>query len=370
MKKIGLIINPFAGIGGSVGLKGSDGEEIRDKALQMGAKPKANLRTEIALKNLVNTKDIFFYTCPGLMGENLLKKLKFPYQVINMKTEEMTNADDTIYAAKEMYNLGVDIILFAGGDGTARNIYDAIGTNLPVLGIPAGVKIHSAVYAHNPNKAGELLSLYITDKTIQIKEQEVMDIDEEKYRQGRVNAKLYGFLKVPFERQFIQNRKSGGTVREETALEGIANGIVDDMKDDTYYLIGSGTTTRSVMDVLNLPNTLLGVDIVYNKELIAADVSANQILDTIKDKETYLVITLIGGQGHIFGRGNQQFSPEVLNLIPNSHILVIATQNKLNTIFGFPMLIDTGDNNLDERLSAYYKVRCGYDEYIAYKASS
>ena len=161
-------------------------------------------------------------------------------------------------AAKDMVKAGVDIIYFAGGDGTARNIMDAVGTQIPVLGIPAGCKIHSAVYAINPKTAGDLLVQFLQGKINGYREAEVMDIDEDVFRQGRVDAKLYGYLKIPNERKMVQNLKSGRGLGEEASTELIANYIVDTMQPDVLYIVGSGSTTRSIMEKLGLPNTLLG----------------------------------------------------------------------------------------------------------------
>jgi predicted polyphosphate/ATP-dependent NAD kinase len=309
-------------------------------------------------------------TYPGEMGENAARACGFEPTVIGSIDKDNTTPQDTKNAAKDMKKLGVDLILFAGGDGTARDIYDSVGISIPVLGIPTGVKIHSAVYGQNPKRAGELISLFVQGKVVEFKEQEVMDIDEDAFRAGRVTARLYGYLKVPFEKRFVQSRKSGGIKTEEASLEGIAHYVIDSMSDDYIYVIGPGTTTRSIMEKLGLKNSLLGMDVVYQKKLLANDVSEEELLNLIKGKKAKIIITIIGGQGHIFGRGNQQLSPTVLNQVRKENIIVVSTREKLNTIFGSPMLIDTGDSETDNMLEGYYKVVVGYDDFIMYKAMS
>ncbi len=371
MKKLGLIVNPIAGMGGSVGLKGTDGIEILNRARELGAVPKAHNRAKQALEQLVDIKDqIEIITYPGEMGEFSVKECGFTPKVIGTIDKDSTSAADTENAAIEMKKMGVDLILFAGGDGTARNIYNAVELNIPCLGIPSGVKIHSAVYAQTPKKAGELASLYLQDKVVDIKEAEVMDIDEDAFREGRVIAKLYGYLKVPFEKRFVQNRKSGGVAGEQASLGRIAQYVVDTMEDEYVYIIGPGTTTRYIMEELGLDNTLLGVDIVYKKKLIAKDVTEKEILKHIEGKKAKIIVTIIGGQGYIFGRGNQQLSPDVIKQVRKENIIVIASRDKLNTIFGYPMLIDTGSEETNNMLEGYYKVVIGYEEFIAYKAKA
>ena len=371
MKNIGLIVNPIAGMGGSVGLKGSDGLDILKKARELGAKPKSSYRTTQALEKISPFRDkVEIITYPGEMGENAAKACGFEPVVIGSIDKDNTTPQDTKNAAKAMKELGVDLILFAGGDGTARDIYDSVGISIPVLGIPTGVKIHSAVYGQNPKRAGELISLFVQGKVVEFKEQEVMDIDEDAFRAGRVTARLYGYLKVPFEKRFVQSRKSGGIKTEEASLEGIAHYIIDSMSDDYIYIIGPGTTTRSIMEKLGLKNSLLGMDVVYQKKLLAKDASEKELLDLMEDRKTKIVLTIIGGQGHIFGRGNQQLSPTVLNQVQKENIIVVSTREKLNTIFGSPMLIDTGDSETDNMLEGYYKVVVGYDDFVMYKAMS
>ena len=172
MRKLGVIVNPVAGMGGRVGLKGSDGIEILEKARKMGAKPEAPRRAAEALKVIANIKDqIKVYAYPHEMGADECLEAGLEPEVIGSIKSGATRPEDTMEAARLMVAKEVDLILFAGGDGTARNIHTAIGANnIPVLGIPAGVKIHSAVYAINPRSAGEVASLYLQGKVVEIKE--------------------------------------------------------------------------------------------------------------------------------------------------------------------------------------------------------
>lgn len=366
-------MNPVAGMGGKVGLKGSDGSEILKKALELGATPQSPQRTIQALRQLERLKDqIEITTCPGDMGENEAKEFGFLVKVIGAGTinQEKSSAEDTVKAARQMKELNADLILFAGGDGTARDIYRAIGDQITVLGIPAGVKIHSAVYGKNPKSSGELAALFLEDKIKELQEAEVMDIDEDAFRSGRVAAKLYGYLRVPYEKKYVQNLKSGGVAGEQTNLEMISNYIVDNMDDDYHYIIGPGTTTRPIMEKLGLSNTLLGVDVVYRKKIVANDVNEQALLRIIGDKKVRLIITTIGGQGYILGRGNQQISPEVLKMIGKENIIIVSTRDKLNTNFGSPLLVDTGDETVNQWLCGYYRVIVGYGDVIMHRVTT
>ncbi|MDD2586885.1 MAG: ATP-NAD kinase family protein [Syntrophomonadaceae bacterium] len=369
MKKLGIIVNPVAGMGGRVGLKGSDGIEILKKARELGAKPESPLRATDALKSVARIKDqIEVYTYPQEMGEDEARAAGFEPIVLGSIKSGETSPEDTMRAAAEMIEKGVDLLIFAGGDGTARNIYSAVGDKIPVLGIPAGVKIHSAVYAVNPHSAGEVAALYLEGSVVNIREAEVMDIDEDAFRAGRVSAKLYGFLKVPEERR-MQNVKSGA--RSETVeAQGIAADIVANMEKDVYYIIGPGTTTRNIMQRMELPFTLLGVDVVKNKELIANDISEKNLYEIVKANKARIVVTAIGGQGHIFGRGNQQVSPRVIRAVGKANIKVVASRDKLVALQARPLLVDTGDPELDNELCGYTRVTMGWEDYTMYKVSN
>lgn len=360
--RLGFIVNPIAGMGGRVGLKGTDGEEVLRKAISLGAKPESPKKANNALEALIPIKDkVKVITCPLDMGESIARNLGFEVEIIE-DIIGIKGPEATELAAAKMAELNVDLLLFAGGDGTARNIYNAVGDRIIVLGIPAGVKIHSGVFANHPKNAGKVALKYLQGEDIQIKEMEVMDIDEEAFRSGSVVAKLYGYMKVPFEPKMVQNQKSGGIMGEEEALDGIADRIVEEMKPDVMYIIGSGTTTRYIMDKLGLPNTLLGIDIVKNKELVKSDANEKDILKLIEGHKAKIIVTIIGGQGYIFGRGNQQLSGEVIKRVGKENIEVIATKQKLRSLNGNPLLVDTGDDEVNSMFNGYIKVRTSYDE--------
>lgn len=369
MRKLGVIVNPVAGIGGRVGLKGSDGLETLHKARQLGARSEAPKRTVEALKVVSRIKDrVEVITYPEEMGAEQCREAGFSPTVIGSIQSGETTPEDTRNAAREMAEQGVDLLMFAGGDGTARDICDAVDGKVTALGIPAGVKIHSAVYAVNPRSSGELAAMFLGGRLMNIREAEVMDIDEIAFRSGVVSAKIYGYLRVPEESRFVQSAKAGAVQAEKEALHGIAAEVVNSMNDtDCCFIIGPGTTTRVVMETLKLQNTLLGVDIVRNKQLVANDVGEQQIIDSIKGETARIIVTVIGGQGHLFGRGNQQLSPAVIREVGRENIVVIATKDKLASLAGRPLFVDTGDDDLNEELSGYMRVTTGFRDYVMYK---
>jgi len=369
-KKLGLIVNPIAGIGGRVGLKGSDGPIILQKAIELNAKSESPERAIEALKRLVDIKEeIELITYPYQMGEEEAKIAGFCPRVIGQIKRNETTANDTQKAALAMLDLKVDLILFSGGDGTARDIYQAIHKSLPVLGIPSGVKIHSAVYATSPKNAGNLAYLYLKENTkkMQIGEAEVMDIDEEAFRNNRLSAKLYGYLKVPYEKNLLQGGKTGSSPSEDSEVEAIASEVINLMEKDYLYIIGSGTTIQPIMKKLGLTNTLLGVDAIYNFKLIGSDLNENEILTLMKGKKTKIIVTIIGGQGYIFGRGNQQISSNVIKKVGKENILVVATKSKIISLRNKPLLVDTGEEKINQMLSGYIKVITGINERMLVK---
>ena len=368
MKRLGLIVNPVAGMGGRVGLKGSDGKETLRRAVELGAVRLSPGRAVEALRRVARIREeVEVITYPGEMGEDEAREAGLQPTVIGSISEGSTTREDTIEAARTMAEMGVDLILFAGGDGTARDLVEAVDGEVPVLGIPAGVKIHSGVFAINPGEAGELAALYLEDGSVNLRELEVMDIDEEAFRDDRLSARLYGYLKVPYVEAMVQNTKSGSAATDEFSLEGIAADIVDGMEKDVLYVLGPGTTIRPITERLGLHKTLLGVDVVLNGEFVAADANEERLLELVEGLETRIIVTVIGGQGFVFGRGNQQISPRVIRSVGVGNVTIVATPSKLAALQGRPLLVDTGDPELDETLSGYAKVVTEYGRRVVYR---
>ena len=375
MKRIGLIVNPIAGMGGRVGLKGSDGKETLELARKLGAVPECPGKAVTALKQIKNNYqgEVQVITYPASMGEQEALEAGFEPKVIGETNPDETTAENTIQAARDLRDAGVDLILFAGGDGTARNIFDALGEEkVAVLGIPGGCKIHSAVYAINPRTAGDLVVQYLEGKVKDLKVSEVMDIDEEAFRKNVVTAKLYGYLYVPNEKRMVQNMKSGRGYSEEAALDQLSRYFAETMDPDTLYVVGTGSTTKKILDKLGQDGTLLGVDLVYGKKIVAKDVNEKGILDYLSttNGRVKMIVTVIGGQGYIFGRGNQQLSPTVIRRIGLENIIIAASKPKMLSLFGKSLLVDTGDEKLNEELTGYKRVYVGYEDSVIFKVTN
>ena len=366
--RLGVVINPFAGIGGAMALKGSDGEAIRQQALAAGATKLANDKMARALTKLTAFSNLLVLTASGEMGEHCCAALGLEHQVIYTSQSAETTPEDTENAVRELVNKGVDLILFAGGDGTARNVCSIVADSVPVLGVPAGVKIHSGVYAVTPSAAGDVVAKMLTGELVSVRQAEVRDIDESAFRQGKVRAQHYGEMQVPDELTYVQSVKMGGREDESMVINEIAEYVSEIIADDDehLYIMGSGSTVAEVMARLGLSNTLLGVDVVKHGKVIAADVTAPQLLELVSQSPARLVITAIGGQGHVFGRGNQQLSPDVLRAIGRDNIWIAATKQKLQQLDGRPLRSDTGDEDLDSELAGIIAVITGYDDRVYY----
>jgi len=349
LKTVGLIVNPIAGMGGAVGLKGTDGKVILEKARILGAKSIAPARAQSFLSELRPIqKTIRLVVGAGRMGEDEALSRGFTYTVVGKRKRE-TTAEDTKETARRMMDADADLLVFCGGDGTARDILEVVNNDIPVLGVPTGVKMHSAVFAVEPKAAARIAMSFLWGQ-LPLKEAEVMDVDEEAFREGRVSAGLYGYLLVPYEPHLIQEAKMASPITESEMRNqaAIAIHVIESMMPDVIYIIGPGTTTRTIGDLLDAKKTLLGVDLFCDKKLIAKDVNERQILEGIKGKTARIIITPIGGQGFIFGRGNQQISSEVIRRVGLDKIVVIATEGKLRSLRS--LRVDTGDPSLDSTL--------------------
>jgi predicted polyphosphate/ATP-dependent NAD kinase len=368
MNRIGLIVNPMAGLGGRVGLKGSDGVEIQRRAIELGAVPQVAERVCLTLQVLRQTRAEFeLLTYPAEMGAEAAQQAGIIPEVIGSIQPGKTSGEDTMRAAGEMRAKGVSLILFAGGDGTACDLYKAIGMEVPALGIPAGVKIHSAAFATTPRHAGELAAAFLRGEA-KLRCADVMDLDEEAFRNGRVSARLLGSLKSPSFQRYMQGAKAPRRMCEEAVLEAMAADLAERIKPGWLTIFGPGSTTKAVAAHLGVNKTLLGVDAALDGKIAAADASEADLIRLLAViPQAEIVITPIGGQGCIFGRGNQPISPQVIRKVGLEHIRVISTSEKIQALNGTPLWADTGDEAVDEMLSGYLAVITGYKESVMYK---
>lgn len=356
--RVGLVINPIAGMGGAVGLKGTDTPEILEEAVRRGAHPLAQDRTDEALRAAGELDGYDFLTAGGQMGEDMLRR-HTPRVTVVYAPGEVTTEKDTGAACVAVLRAGVDLLLFTGGDGTARDVMDVVGEDVPVIGIPSGVKMHSGVFANTPRDAGALLRRTRVEK-LPPHQAEVMDIDEAEVREGRISASLYGYMLTPDEPSLMQPYKLAlGGATEDQHKEAIAKYFVENMVPGMLYILGPGTTMDAVGKRLEINKTLIGVDLVVDRRLLAKDVDEATILKALDTyPEARIVVSPIGAQGFIFGRGNQQISHRVIERVGIRNVIVIATPIKMRETR--VLRIDTGDAELDEKLRGYGKVLIGY----------
>jgi predicted polyphosphate/ATP-dependent NAD kinase len=295
------------------------------------------------------------------MGENEAQTHSFDYTVFG-ENKQSTGNQDTMNVAKEVAAKKVDLLVFCGGDGTARDVLNAVDSAVPILGVPTGVKMHSAVFAIDP-KAAARIALRFLDGQLPLWEAEVMDINEQAFRMGRVSARLHGYLLSPYEPRLIQGAKIASPITENELRNqaAVAVYLIENMEPDVVYVISAGTTTRTVGDLLDEKKTLLGVDVFVNKKIVAKDVNEQQILEAVEGKKAKIVVTPIGGQGFIFGRGNQQISPRVIRKVGKENIIVIATENKMKNLRR--LKVDTGDPALDSEFVGQFKVLTDYNSW-------
>ncbi len=350
--KVGFIVNPIAGMGGRVGLKGTD--DVLNEAVSLGAKPLAPDKAEETLRDFLSNystkKDVIcWFTCSGSMGFDELKN-------VGIKNVEMvyspscvnTSSDDTKKACEIFLEKKVDLILFCGGDGTIRDIFCVVDKKVPVLGIPAGVKMHSGVFGVNTRAVAKMLHEFV-NHSLTVGDVDVMDLDEELYRRGEWKVKLFGVAKGIVEPTYVQVGKTVfESISDDAVRDELAEHIIDEMKkyDDFLFLMGSGGTIDYIARKIGLDNTLLGIDAVYNKKMIDKDINEEGILNLLEEyPKVKVILSPIGAQGFILGRGNLQLSPAVIRKVGLDNIIVVSTPSKLvSTPF---IRVDTGDKDLD-----------------------
>lgn len=363
---VGFLVNPVAGMGGAVGLKGTDGP-LLDEALKRGAKPVAPFRAVRFLSRLggLSQHGIHLVLADGVMGCNYISAVGFKnYTCLDIPTSDRTTRQDTVEVVNRLIQLGVEVIVFVGGDGTARDLLEASRGSIPILGVPSGVKVYSSVFAVSPEAAAEILLDYCRGEG-SIDTGEVIDVNEEEIQRDILTTRLYGRTQtISAEGLRVQTKESGGS----EDIEGIAKHFIEEVyRPGVLYIVGPGSTTKLIASRLGISKTLLGFDAVYDGKLIGKDLTAEDIRNLIsRFKEVYVVLSIIGGQGYLIGRGNQQLTPGILRLLGKERILVVSSRSKVSKLRY--LLIDSGDSEVDRMLSGYYRVITGYREIYLVRA--
>lgn len=356
--RLGLIVNPIAGMGGPLGFKGTDGEATLATALAMGAAPVATARARRTLARLAMEGAVFdLLTAPGAMGGDAAREAGLPANEIGARMER-TSAVDTRDAAKGLVQAGAALILFAGGDGTARDVLEAVGDTVAVLGIPSGVKMQSAVFATNPEAAGELAAAFLGGAR-RTRHAEVMDIDEEAVRAGRISPQLYGYALVPDAKGAVRGPKSGASAEDDAELDAVCACIARESEPGTLFIVGPGTTMRRLKSCLGAEGALLGVDAFEGGRLVAGDADERRLLALLDGRPARIVVGVVGGQGFLFGRGNQPISPAVIRSVGRANIIAVAGVGKLLRLDPPGLRVDTGDPATDRMLEGHWPIRTG-----------
>ncbi len=360
MAKIGFLLNPIAGMGGSVGLKGTDG--MVGEALRRGARPQAQVRAREFLSALASfdAPGLEWMTCGDPMGFSVVAPF-FDTVLRVYDPPSQTSRDDTIAAARAMIENGCELIVFCGGDGTARDIYGAIGGTVPVLGIPGGVKMYSGVFAITPAAGATLLGAYLRGEA-QIGEAEIVDINEDAYRRDRISTSLYGIAKTLYEPVLVPSSKEAVVgPDEDVCKEDIARTVVEMMDDKTCYIIGAGSTAAHIESSVGLDPTLLGIDVVRGGKLVVRDADESALHAILDDcASAKLILSPLGAKGVLIGRGTGPITPSVLGRIGIDNIVAVATPLKLAALP--QLLVDTGNKEFDALISkkGYLSVINGY----------
>jgi len=366
-QKVGFLVNPIAGMGGAVGLKGTDGKKTLQEAIRKGAKsisPERGLRYLQEVQRVNN--HVQFLIAPGKMGESIADRLKLDHELVG-RIGSTTTSEDSVTISRLMKRRRADLIVFCGGDGTARDVLKGVGQDTPALGVPAGVKIYSSVFAINPVAAAESTVAFLQNQ-IPKRLGEVVDVDEAAYRENRLSVKLFGHLTTPDSGPLMQGSKSATGSSEDTELDAIAEYFQENIDPAYTYILGPGSTLERIAKRLGVKKTLLGIDAVKaNGTHLGVDMDETALLGLVGKNPTRIVISPIGGQGFLFGRGNQQITPDVIRKVGIENITVVGSRNKIQALHPRRLLTDSGDDEIDRQLRGYVRVITGYREEMVVK---
>lgn len=353
--RVGLVVNPVAGLGGPGAYKGSDSNW--QDALAEGYPPTAPGRAARFVKEC--GADLHWVTAPGAMGGDAAPGAELVLAG-EAFTVGATSRDDTVRVAKAVVDAKVDLLCFLGGDGTAADVARAVGNKQPCLGVPAGVKITSAVFAHDVEEAAWLVQRLLPGFETILRD--VTDLDEVAYRTGHVDIELKGNLRVPMSPAIQSGKVATST---DTPLAPLIEQVLQEWDPDALHLVGAGSVCQAVKDQFWGKETLLGVDAIQGSRIVANDLDDRTITDLV-DKQlaaggkVRIVLSTIGGQGMLLGRGTQMFTPAVLRKVGWESLRVVAPPEKL---LGLRALhVDTGDPEFDATAPRHMRIVTGWNE--------
>ena len=371
MVRIGILANPDAGLGGRLGLKGSDGQA--ELARSRGAEDRSGPRLESMIRHFSKihrdeSRQIEWVTSTGRMGTDWIPdELDIGTISEAHQSPGKTSASDTADAVEILLESGIDLLVYSGGDGTTRDIVSALSSSetpeMPVIGVPSGVKMHSGCFASSPKAAAEVLSAWIHGDLL-VSSTEVLDLDEELYRKGKWVVRLYAEAFSPNSPRWMQGSKELiQTESEEEIIIGLSDHIEESIAEEGHLVIwGSGGTLREIGANIGFELTTLGIDATRGSEQVGTDLDESGLIELLDshDGPVTLLLSPMGGQGFLIGRGNLQLSPTVLSSIGIDNILGVVTPAKLLTVRA--LRIETGDESLDQEFASkrYMKVLQGY----------
>ncbi|RZO78990.1 MAG: ATP-NAD kinase [OM182 bacterium] len=380
--RIGLVVNPLAGIGGAVGLQGSDGEVVQRAARERDGKPRGEERLSIFLLALRTRLGgdfgrLAWCTWGGVMGAQILSSNGVIAQVAGEPAAQ-TSAQDTQLAVKTLGASDVDLLIFVGGDGTARDVLTAADEQTCVLGLPAGVKMHSGVFAISPSAAADVVAGLAQGSLVGRIPREVRDYvpaakDATNAKHQAVATKRYGELWVPEAAGYLQQMKVGGKEDEGLVVQEIVSFFLDhpEIYSGKALVMGPGSTCLAIKQALGLNGALLGCDVLLPTGEAMENATSADLLNLASQHTLHVLVSFTRHQGFLLGRGNQQLSAEVLHALSwKQDVTILGSRTKLATLDQRPMLVDTGDARLDQQLSGLVSVLTGYDDFLLYRVSN
>jgi predicted polyphosphate/ATP-dependent NAD kinase len=376
--RIGVVVNPVAGIGGAVGLQSSDGASVQEEARRRNGSPAGQERLQgflISLQGILGTsmQDIEWLAWGGEMGFQALAAMNVSARQLG-KPQQPSTSVDTKTAIQALCAESIDLLLFVGGDGTARDVLDSVSDDVCVLGLPAGVKMHSGVFAISPSAAAEVVAGLLQGRLVGRISREVRDYEGDlQASAGRVVTRRFGELWVPEAAGYLQQMKIGGREDEGLVVQEIVNHFLDhdELYDGKTLVLGPGSTCLAIKQALGLSGTLLGVDVRLPNGQSLENATGDQLLSLAQDTDVLVVLSFTRHQGFLLGRGNQQLGADLLALLnwPRD-VMVLGSRTKLATLEHRPLLVDTGSPGLDRQLCGLVSMLTGYEDYLLYRVSS